>query len=61
MKDKDKKFSLEEIEKAVSDFYTKPSPEERKIKMITFEGGYKLFCEAMKKHFENGYCEVEQR
>lgn len=43
-----KPITLDEIEKAVKDaFYT--NPPERTIKVITWQGGFDLFCEAMRK------------
>lgn len=43
-----REIKLEEIEKAVKEaFYS--NPQDRIIKVITWQGGYDLFCEAMKE------------
>ncbi len=48
-----KDITLEEIEKAVKEIMGKvEEPKERRIKIITWQGGYDLFCKAMKEQFE---------
>lgn len=44
-----KNVTQQEIENAMEELYVKQSHQERKIKIWTWRGGYKLFCKAMEE------------
>lgn len=48
-------ITLEEIEKAVVEYYTKQPTTERKIRLICWQGGYDLFQKALQEEFKKQY------
>ena len=46
-----KDITLEEVKQAIADLYINQEVSDRKIKIITWQGGYDLFCKAMREQF----------